>query len=142
MPTGWRVQARKNLGPDSLKAHRNLIRWARHRAKKKGLSFDITVDDIVIPTLCPVLSIPLVHATDSPSENSPTLDRVDPSKGYIKGNVRVISHRANRLKGDAALSEIERVADYMREHMHASTYLHGDVYGYPKDLSGNTSGHA
>jgi hypothetical protein len=44
------------------------------------------------------------------SDASPSLDRVDPRKGYVPGNVRVISDRANRLKGDRSLSEIQALA--------------------------------
>ncbi|MCA3718382.1 MAG: hypothetical protein IM674_09025 [Brevundimonas sp.] len=44
------------------------------------------------------------------SDASPSLDRIDPHKGYVPSNVRVISDRANRLKGDRSLSEIQALA--------------------------------
>lgn len=92
-----------------LKARRNLIKWAKHRAKKKGIPFDLTVDDIEIPSHCPVLSTELVLGTDKPGDASPSLDRIDPKKGYVRGNVQVVSYRANRLKADASLMELLQV---------------------------------
>ena len=95
-----------------LKARRNLIKWAKHRAKKKGLAFDLTVDDIEIPSHCPVLAIELALGHDKPGDNSPSLDRIDPKKGYIRGNVHVVSYRANRLKADASFLELLQVYAY------------------------------
>jgi hypothetical protein len=46
---------------------------------------------------------------------SPTLDRIDNSKGYIVGNVWVISMRANRLKSDATVDELMMLATNLRE---------------------------
>ena len=92
---------------------------ARHRAKKNGLPFDLSLDDIIVPTHCPVLGIPLFSVKGQsrpPVPNAPTLDRVIPSLGYVNGNVQVISFRANTLKRDGTLEEIEAIARYMREH--------------------------
>jgi hypothetical protein len=75
---------------------------AKYRAKQKGLEFNITKEDIVIPDTCPLLGIPMQSAS---------LDRIDPSKGYIKGNVWVISNRANTLKNDATLSELKTLVE-------------------------------
>ncbi len=90
---------------------------ARHRAKKKGLPFDITENDIELPEFCPVLGIKLVIGEgQNPRRNyaSPTLDRVKNEKGYVRGNVRVISARANSLKSDASVEEMEAVIAYMK----------------------------
>lgn len=89
---------------------------ARARAKSRGLEFDLNESDIVIPDLCPVLGIRLVVGKDRPTDNSPTLDRIDLSRGYVRGNVAVISYRANRIKNDATLDELVKVADYVRSH--------------------------
>lgn len=88
---------------------------AQSRAKKKGIPFTITVDDIVVPTVCPVLGVPLVRGTGKPppSPNAPSLDRIVASKGYVPGNVIVISFRANRIKTDASLDELKRVAAWL-----------------------------
>ncbi len=63
--------------------------------------------DIKIPTICPLLNIPLIVGKGRLSGNSPSLDRVIPKNGYIKGNVLVVSHRANQIKNDADLKELQ-----------------------------------
>ena len=73
---------------------------AKSRATEKGREFNIELSDIVIPDFCPVLGVPM---------DRPSLDRIDSSKGYVKGNVRVISHRANMLKNNATIEELELV---------------------------------
>lgn len=71
---------------------------ARQRAARRGLPFNLRVGDIIVPPVCPALGIPiLIGPTRSPS--SPSLDRIRPSLGYVRGNTRVISDKANRLKG-------------------------------------------
>src|SRR5260370_41742151 len=79
--------------------YRNKDVWmllsARHRAKVGGIPFNITREDITIPEFCPVLGIKLESGTRQEHESSPSLDRVRPELGYIKGNVMVISHKAN-----------------------------------------------
>jgi hypothetical protein len=84
---------------------------AKWKAKQLGLGFDITEEDIEIPKVCPVLGIPLFRniGKGGPGWNSPSIDRIDPSKGYVKDNVRVISHRANTLKNNASLEELEKI---------------------------------
>jgi hypothetical protein len=75
---------------------------AKYRAKQKGREFTITKEDIVIPDICPLLGTPM---------KSPSLDRIDSSKGYVKGNVWVISNRANTLKNDATLTELKTLVE-------------------------------
>jgi hypothetical protein len=96
-----------------------LIR-SRARAKKLGLEFNLEESDIVIPKICPVLGIPLYFSNTGKkgaTDNTPTLDRVDNSKGYLKGNVFVISSRANLLKRDAEEWELRAIADYMGSNL-------------------------
>lgn len=87
---------------------------AKTRARKAGLPFTITLDDVVIPTHCPILGIPLFRAKGrgGQAENSPTLDRVRPELGYVRGNVIVISNRANRIKSDATIKELRDIASF------------------------------
>jgi hypothetical protein len=85
-----------------------ILRRAKARAKKRGIEFAITVSDIVIPSHCPVLGIALetgIGLGGGPQEHSPAIDRMDNTVGYVPGNVRVISYRANRLKNDASFEE-------------------------------------
>lgn len=91
-----------------------LLNQARYRAKKKGELFDIELSDLDIPERCPVFDIPLAYSPGKRTDNSYSLDRWDNAKGYVKGNVRVISWRANQYKGDLTLEEVERLLNYMK----------------------------
>jgi hypothetical protein len=86
-----------------------LFRCAKKRAKRKGFLFNIDVLDIVVPKTCPILGITLSLSRGKPAENSPSVDRIDSAKGYVKGNVRVISYRANKLKNNATLEELQMI---------------------------------
>lgn len=74
---------------------RVLLNRSKYRAKKLSIEFNLTVEDIIIPKICPILLIPLVINKGQSQSNSISLDRIDNEKGYIKGNVAVISKRAN-----------------------------------------------
>lgn len=88
-----------------------MLQCARERAKKCGMEFNLEVEDIVIPTHCPVLGMEMnPHKRDMYS--TPSLDRIDSTKGYVRGNVHVISTRANLLKKDATPGELRLLADY------------------------------
>lgn len=91
---------------------RYLLQRARQRAKKHGLSIDITAVDISIPQYCPILGLKLKVSDGKLSDSSPSLDRIDSSLGYVKGNIHVISLRANRIKNDATVKELALIADY------------------------------
>ena len=94
-----------------------LLAHARKRAKEKNIEFNITQNDVNIPKFCPVLGIPIFIGDGKFHDGSPTIDRVDPTKGYIKGNVMVISWRANSLKKDCTVAEIDKVIDYMEKYL-------------------------
>lgn len=95
---------------------RSILSEAERRAERKGLPFDLTFDDIKVPDVCPVLGIPLRFGEAAgPSDNSPSLDRIIPSKGYVRGNVIVVSMKANRIKNDASIVEIEAVLTFYKE---------------------------
>jgi hypothetical protein len=91
---------------------RHLLHGAKIRAKKLGLPFDLSLADVQIPDLCPVLGIPLRRNAGyiGPADNSPTLDRIVPERGYVSGNVAVISFRANSIKRNATAEELMKVA--------------------------------
>lgn len=76
------------------------------RAKAKGLEFNIDESDIVIPEICPILEVPIIVGTKGDYEYSLSIDRVDNSKGYIKGNVQIISKKANSMKNSANPDEL------------------------------------
>ena len=89
-----------------------LVGMAKYRAKRTGLVFALTEADVSIPKFCPVLGIELGPVCGGCRSNSPSLDRIDNLKGYVRGNVIVVSHRANCLKRDATLLELQRIADF------------------------------
>ena len=91
-----------------------LFAWAKQRAKKFSLPFNLEIKDIKVPEVCPVLGIRLKHGKRG-NPTSPSLDRIKPKLGYTKGNVAVISRRANFLKNDATLQELESLVKYLKE---------------------------
>lgn len=84
---------------------RELWRRAKKRSVDRGLPFDLSISEVIIPPQCPVLGIEL-RVGEGRSLNSPSLDRIEPDLGYVSGNVRVISDKANRLKGNRDLPAI------------------------------------
>ena len=91
------------------------INNARYRAKKKGLPFDITEEDLgEYPKFCPLLGIPMYHEPTrcntgyvGSKPHAPSLDRIIPELGYVKGNVWFISNKANTMKQDATLADLK-----------------------------------
>ena len=104
----------KSLTPE-WKMHQR----AKMRSKERGLDFNLEVSDIYIPDICPVLGLPLnVNSGRSGAyPNSPSLDRIDNSKGYIKGNVRVVSQQANAMKHCASNSQLHKFADWVKHNV-------------------------
>ena len=86
----------------------------RKRARDKGLPFNLEPIDLMLPEMCPVLGIKLVNNRGKAKDNSPSVDRMIPSLGYIKGNICIISHRANMLKNSASVAEMEAILNYMK----------------------------
>lgn len=82
---------------------------ARVRARQKDLEFNLDEGDINIPTHCPLLGVKLRKGSNQAWEYSPTLDRIDPKQGYVKGNVWVVSKRANVIKNDASLEDLKAI---------------------------------
>lgn len=91
-----------------------LLRNSKKRARARGLEWNLTRSDISVPTLCPILGIPLRKNRGTLSKDSPSLDRVDNSKGYVPGNVQVISFWANTMKDNLTLEQIERLYLYVK----------------------------
>lgn len=109
-------QRRDTLRDESVE--RLIIYRAKSRAKKLGLDFDLTTEDICIPEHCPVLGLRITFRGGKGRgyhPDSPSLDRIKPQLGYVRGNIRVISARANLLKNDATIEELERVLADLRE---------------------------
>ena len=99
----WKVDAAKLL-------YKNI----KSRCKRTGREFSIELEDIVIPEKCPVFGFELKREDKQTWMSAPSVDRIDSSKGYIKGNVTVVSRRANILKRDATVEELELLLNYYK----------------------------
>jgi hypothetical protein len=97
-----------------IKYKKRMLSGAKQRAKTKGLAFDLTVEDIAIPVYCPILGMPL-YTSELDSDCSPSIDRIDNSGGYTKDNIQIISTRANRIKSDSSIEELQRLLNYLVE---------------------------
>ena len=95
------------------------IRWllilAKYRAKAAGLEFAVTeVDLLSPPSHCPILGIKLKYGTGKRGDPaSASIDRKDNKKGYIPGNVAIVSLRANTLKNDGSAAEHRAIANWI-----------------------------
>jgi len=98
-------------GRTKEKAEKAMLTSARCRAKAKDVPFDLELSDVVIPEVCPVFGYTF-NWEGKVTDNSPTLDRLIPEKGYTKGNVRVVSHKANRIKNNATIEELRKVVEW------------------------------
>jgi hypothetical protein len=107
-------QERREMGINEVSA---IWSRAKYRASRKGLEFSLRQEDIVIPEICPLLGIPLVchRGRGGQQGNSPSLDRKDSTKGYTPDNVWVISNRANTLKNNASLQELELLVENLKK---------------------------
>lgn len=93
-----------------------MCRQAKIRAKKKGMEFNLNPSDLILPSVCPVLGIPLcVSENGKATNNSPTLDRINNLKGYTKDNVVIVSFRANTIKNFASVEELKKLYNFYKE---------------------------
>lgn len=99
----WKVDAAKLL-------YSNI----KSRCKRIGREFSIELEDILIPEKCPVFGFDLKREDRQTWMCAPSVDRIDSSKGYIKGNVTVVSRRANIIKRDATIQELEQLFNYYK----------------------------
>jgi hypothetical protein len=99
-------QYQKNKSRESI-----LLSGIRYRCKKNNIPFDLEESDIVIPEVCPILGINIV-CDGSQIDSSPSVDRLVPEKGYVKGNIIIISNRANRLRNNGTSTEHFLIATF------------------------------
>lgn len=107
----------KSLPPEKRKSSNRLYRLfvgAKRRAKKAGIEFSVDWSDFMIPEVCPLLGIPIYFSSKSFSPNNPSIDRIDSTKGYVRGNVWIISWRANMIKNNASIEELELLSMNLR----------------------------
>ena len=112
----WCISCEKTYRKEPHNKKSYLLTRIKGRAEKAGLDFNLELDDIVIPERCPILDIPIVWGNFSgkahPTDNSPSVDRIVPQKGYVKGNIVVVSQRANRIKNDSTIEELRKICSF------------------------------
>ena len=106
-----------------------LYRHAKKRALNKELEFNIELRDIHIPKKCPILKVPLICST----RYSPSIDRIYPDKGYVKGNIAVISTLANSMKANATPKELLIFAKNIKKYMDLYEEVEVDELPQPPD---------
>lgn len=118
------VVERKAIWYQNNKKNRNIngqiidmITRAKNRAIEKGVPFNLTIEDVMYTDICPLLNIPLNWEGGPRTKNTPSLDRIIPEKGYIKGNVRIISNLANMMKSYASSEELKTFSKNINEYM-------------------------
>ena len=92
----------------------HMLQWARRRAKVYNLPYNVTPNDFEIPVNCPVLGIKLQAGVGKFHDASPSLERIVPELGYVKGNIHIISYKANRMKNNATLEELEKLVAWLK----------------------------
>jgi len=114
---GRKYQAKKRQ--DFLYRLQMLVNASKQRAKNKNREHQITVEDIksIYPQngKCPIFGIDLVFGDSGFRENSPSIDRIDSTKGYTIDNVQIISWKANRIKSYATVEELEMIVAYLKQ---------------------------
>lgn len=85
----------------------------KSRAKANNIEFNLEFDKLVWPDVCPVLGIKLHRES---RDNHPSFDRVIPNLGYTQGNVCIISYKANRLKQESTLDQLEKLIEYIKSN--------------------------
>lgn len=99
-----------------FKLQRKIWKTCYSRAKSAGIEHTITPADIPLPEICKYLGIRLDYRNSSCRgsllpDNTPSIDRIDNSRGYVPGNVQVISYLANRMKSNASISQLIAFAE-------------------------------
>lgn len=91
----------------------HILYGARERSKLFNLEFNLTIDDIVIPSICPILGIPIrIVSGEGRTWDGPSIDRIDNEKGYVKGNIIIVSDEANVMKSDSTQRERELICEF------------------------------
>jgi hypothetical protein len=86
----------------------------KRRTKELGIAFDLQPEDLQVPSVCPFTLLPFDFGPKSgkASPQSPSVDRIKPDRGYVRGNVRVISNHANGVKNSCTDPDVfQRLAD-------------------------------
>lgn len=121
-----RIKDTRNEDPVRYKA-KKLLRSCKTRAKNYDIPFDLDYEYVcgIMNMTCPVFGLVLDYTSSIPSDASPSIDKFIPALGYIKGNVRIISNRANRFKSDSTVEELIKLSTW-------AVRTHGEQFGNPQ----------
>ncbi|QIG73052.1 postulated decoy of host sigma factor protein [Rhizobium phage RHph_N3_19] len=86
-----------------------ILRKLQSSSKRRNSEFDLEKEDIIIPEVCPVFGTPFEIGT----RYAPSVDRIDNSKGYVKGNVQIMSWMANSMKNSASVEQLIEFAEWV-----------------------------
>lgn len=101
-----------NLKSREKNLERHILYAIKYSAKRRGMEFNLELSDIVIPKFCPLLGIEITKCVGKGKlPSNPSVDRIDNSKGYIKGNVMIMSNKANSMKYSASKEELITFAE-------------------------------
>lgn len=99
-----------------------LLSAAKQRAVNKNREFNITIDDIKdlwpVDNKCPVFGFDFVWNNAGFRDTSPSIDRINSSKGYTKDNIQIISWKANSIKSSSTVEDLRTVLKYMEQGEH------------------------
>ena len=109
-------QEKNNKKSITDKIESMLVR-AKNRSEEKNVPFNITIEDITFTEICPLLNIPLNWKGGPRDKDTPSLDRIIPELGYVKGNVRIISNLANMMKSYASAQELLTFSENINKYM-------------------------
>jgi len=125
-------KTRERIGRKNFKNHREnpekfILNRCKYRAKKNGIEFNLKLEDIKIPTHCPLLGIKIEMSLEYVGkgraiDSSPSVDRVDPQKGYVRGNIRIISFLANMIKSKATPEQIKKLARNIDKYVSINSF--------------------
>jgi hypothetical protein len=95
---------------------REKFRAKKANAIRVGIEFTIEFGELTFPTHCPILGIELDYFSEQRTENTVSFDKINPTTGYVSGNVVILSWRANRIKNDGTAEEHRKIADFLHQH--------------------------
>jgi len=108
------LRKQQNINWAKQNPEKYIYSMLKARANRQGIEFDLDLSDIIIPEYCPVFGIKLeIGRGKGKTLNVASVDRIDPAKGYVKGNIQIISFKANVMKSNATIEELKRFASWI-----------------------------